>query len=93
MIFRHTKRLLPGAAIFSPHTLASPSARNMNYDAKLLSEKNIFEFFLLSVQVFCKYVSYCFPITIFCNPGAHYETPCICKAIPQNTRTVVNTEA
>jgi hypothetical protein len=26
---------------------------------------------------FCKYVSYGFPIINFCNPGVHYETPCI----------------
>ena len=26
---------------------------------------------------FRKYVSYDFPITNFCNPGVHYETPCI----------------
>jgi len=37
----------------------------------------MFEFFLLSVQV-RKYVSYGFPITIFCNPGVHYEKSCTC---------------
>jgi hypothetical protein len=26
---------------------------------------------------FRRYVSYGFPIIIFCNPGVHYETPCI----------------
>jgi hypothetical protein len=26
---------------------------------------------------FCKYVSYGFPVINFCNPGVHYETPCI----------------
>ena len=26
---------------------------------------------------FRKYVSYCFPIINVCNPGVHYETPCI----------------
>jgi len=26
---------------------------------------------------FCKYVSYGFPIINLCNPGVHYETPCI----------------
>ena len=26
---------------------------------------------------FRKYVSYGFPIITFCNPGVHYETPCI----------------
>jgi hypothetical protein len=26
---------------------------------------------------FRKYVSYSFPIINFCNPGVHYETPCI----------------
>jgi len=28
---------------------------------------------------FRKYVSYGFPIINFCNPGVHYETPCISK--------------
>jgi hypothetical protein len=41
----------PGAAIFSQHTIASPSGRNVNYDGKQLTGKNIFELFLLSVQV------------------------------------------
>ena len=37
VIFQHTKRLLPqGTAIFSLHTLASPSGRNVNYDEKQL---------------------------------------------------------
>jgi hypothetical protein len=27
--------------------------------------------------MFRKYVSYGFPIINFCNPGVHYETPCI----------------
>jgi hypothetical protein len=66
----------PGATIFSLHTLASPSSRNVNYDEKQLTEKKIFELFLLSVQV-RKYVSYSFPIIDFCNPRVHCETPCI----------------
>ena len=41
----------PGAAIFSLHTLASPSGRNVNYNEKQLTGKKIFELFLLSVQV------------------------------------------
>ena len=41
----------PGAAIFSLHTLASPSGRNVNYDEKQLTGKENFELFLLSVQV------------------------------------------
>ena len=40
----------PGAAIFSLHTLASPSGRNVNYDEKQLTGKKKFQF-LLSVQV------------------------------------------
>ena len=49
VILQHTKRLLP--AIFSLHTLTSPSVRNVNYDEKELTGKAIFELFLLSVQV------------------------------------------
>jgi len=40
-----------GATIFSLHTLASPSGRNVNYDEKQLSGGKFFELFLLSVQV------------------------------------------
>jgi len=41
----------PGAAIFSLHTLASPSTRNVNYDEKQLIGEKSFELFLLSAQV------------------------------------------
>jgi hypothetical protein len=63
----------PGAAIFSLHTSASPSGRNVNYDEKQLTvEKKLsFSFYLYR---FCKYVSYGFPIINFCNPGVHYKT-------------------
>jgi len=47
----HKTTSTPGAAIFSLHTLASPSGRNVNYDEKQLTGGNIFELFLLSVQV------------------------------------------
>jgi len=66
----------PGAAIFSLHILASPSCRNMNYDEKQLTgEKKLSCSFYL--YRFRKYVSYGFPVINFCNPGVHYETPCI----------------
>jgi len=61
----------PGAAIFSLHTRASPSGRNVNYDEKQLSGKINFQF----LYRFCKCVSYGFPIINFCYPGLHYETP------------------
>jgi len=55
VIFQHTKRLLPRAAIFSLHTLASPSGRNVNYDETQLTGGGggggEFELFLLSVEV------------------------------------------
>ena len=71
----------PGAAIFTLHTLASPSGRNVNYDEKqLTAKKKIFGLFLLFVQ-FRKYVSYGFPIINFWKPGVHYETPCIWRPI------------
>jgi hypothetical protein len=47
----HKNDFYPGAAIFSVHTLASPSGRNVNYDEKELTGRKIFELFLLSVQV------------------------------------------
>ena len=40
----------PGAAIFTLHTLASPSGRNVHYDEKQLTGEKNFELFLLSVQ-------------------------------------------
>jgi len=40
-----------GLAIFSLHTLASPSGRNVNYDDKQLTGKKLLELFLLSIQV------------------------------------------
>jgi hypothetical protein len=66
----------PGAAIFSLHTLASPSGRNVNYDEKQLTggKNNLSCSFYL--YRFRKYVSYGFPIIDFCKPTAHYETPC-----------------
>jgi len=39
VIFRHTKNFSPGATIFSLHTLASPSGRNVNYDKKNAGKK------------------------------------------------------
>jgi len=70
------KDFSPGAAIFSLHTLASPNGRNVNYDEKQLTGNKIWScsFYLYR---FRKYLSYGFPIINFCNPGVHYETPCI----------------
>jgi len=44
-----------------------------------------FELFLL--YRFRKYVFYGFPIINFCNPGVHYETPCISDPICINVKT------
>ena len=69
----------PGAAILSLHKLASPSGRNVNYDEKQLTGGegggNLSCSFYL--YRFRKYVTYGFPIIHFCNPGVHYEMPCI----------------
>jgi len=67
----------PGAAIFSLHTLASPRGRNVNCDEKQLTgggKKLSCSFYLYR---FRKHVSCGVPIIHFCNPGVHYETPCI----------------
>ena len=75
--YSNTHNFSPGATIFSLRTLASPSGRNVSYDEKLLTggkKKLSFSFYLYR---FRKYVSYGFPIINFCNPGLHYETPCI----------------
>ena len=50
----------------------------MNYNEKQLigeKKKNLSCSFYL--YRFHKYMSYGFPIINFCNPGLHYETPCI----------------
>ena len=65
----------PGAAIFSLHTLASPSGRNVNYDEKQLTGGGLSCSFCL--YRFRKYVSCGFPVIDFCNRGVQYETPCI----------------
>jgi hypothetical protein len=39
----------PEAAIFSLHTITSPSGRNVNYDEKQRTGEKIFHLFLLSV--------------------------------------------
>jgi hypothetical protein len=80
----------PGAAIFSLHTLASPSGRNVNYDKrKTYWEKKNFScsFYLYR---FRKYVSYGFPIINFCNPGVHYENPRIFKDVTVNSSASKN---
>jgi hypothetical protein len=80
-----------GAAIFSLHTLASSSGRNMNCDENTLLGK-IYLSCSFYLYRFRKYVSYGFPIINICNPGVHYETPCIniacvvtCFGCPQRT--------
>jgi endogenous inhibitor of DNA gyrase (YacG/DUF329 family) len=49
----------------------------VNYDEKQLTGEKKFScsFYLYR---FGKYVSYGFSIINFCNPGVHYEKPCIC---------------
>jgi hypothetical protein len=66
----------PRAAIFSLHTLASPSGRNVNYDEKKLTGEK-FSSCSFYLYRFLKYVSYGFLIINFYSPGVHYETPCI----------------
>ena len=51
VIFQQQNDFSPGATIFSLHTLASPSGRNVNYDEKQLSGGKKNELLLLSVQV------------------------------------------
>jgi len=65
----------PGAAIFSLHKLASPSARNVNYDENQLTGGGMSCSFYL--YRFRKYVSYGFPIINLYNRGVHYKTLCI----------------
>ena len=68
----------PRVAIFSLHTLASPSGRNVNYDENQLTGKKILSFSFYLYR-FHKYMSYGFPLINFCNPRVHYETLCVYK--------------
>ena len=65
----------PGAAIFSLHTLASPSGRNVNYDERQFTggKRLSCSFYLYR---FRKYPTYGFPLINYCNPGVHCDTPC-----------------
>ena len=67
------------SAIFSLHTLASPSGRNVHKDEQL-TEKKILSCSLCLYR-FRKYVSNGFPTINCCNPGVHYEAPCIYKLL------------
>jgi hypothetical protein len=70
----------PGAAILSLHTLASPGGRNENYDEKQLTGGGgLSRSFYL--YMFRKYMFHGSPIINFCNPGVHYETPCILRRL------------
>jgi len=75
----------PGAAIFSLHTLASPSGRNVNHDEKQFTGENKFLSCSFCLYGFRKYVSYGFPIINCCNPGIRYKTPCITRCRKEAT--------
>jgi hypothetical protein len=79
-IFKFQSHTSQNGSTWSLHTLVSPSDRNVNYDEKNLLGKNILN---CSFQLyrFRKYVFYSFPIINFCNPGIHYETPCILLSV------------
>jgi len=78
VIFQHTQNdFSPGAAIFSLHTLASTISRDVNCDEKQLIGK-IYLSSSFYLYRFRKHVSYGFPIINFCNPGLHYQAPCMC---------------
>ena len=71
VIFQHTKRLLPRSGhshYIHSHRLAAEMWTTIK------NEKMSCSFYLYR---FRKYVSYGFLTINFCNPGVHYETPCI----------------
>jgi len=80
VIFQH-KMTSPPERPFSHYIHAHCLATEMWTTTKnnLLGKK----FFSCSFYLyrFCKYVSYGFAIINFCNPGVHYETPCILQTI------------
>ena len=75
----------PGAAIFSLHRLSSPSGRNLNYDEKQLTGEKNFLICSFYLYRFHKYVSYGFPIIIFCNPGVIMKLPVEAMACQAST--------
>jgi len=52
----------------------------VNYDENQLTGKKILSLSFYLYR-FRKYVSYGFPIINFCDPGVHYETPCIFRIL------------
>jgi len=81
VMFQHTKTTSPLEWPFShyihSHRLAAEMWTTMKNN---LLGKNFLScsFYLYR---FRKYVPYGFPIINFCNPGVHYETPCITKIL------------
>jgi len=74
----------PGAAIFSLHSLASPSDKcELRWKLTGGGGSLRCSFYLYR---FRKYVSCGFPIINFCNPGVHYEMPCRSKRLIRGTR-------
>jgi len=77
VIFQRTKRLLPR----SGHFLTTYTRIAQRQKCKLRWKTTYWEKKFLSCSFylyrFHKYMSYGFPITNFCNPGVHYETPWI----------------
>jgi hypothetical protein len=63
--YSNTQNFSPGAAVFSPQTLASPSGGNVNYDEKQVSGKKMFLSCSFYLYRFRKYVFYGFTIIIF----------------------------
>ena len=80
----------PGVAIFSLHTLASPSGTNVNCDKKKLTGEELLSCFFYLYR-FRKYVSYGFRIINFCIPRVHYETPRILAPVFMQHLTTVRT--
>ena len=77
VIFQHTKRLLPpNGHFFATYArIAQRQKCELRWKTTNWGKKNLNCSFYL--YRFRKYVSYDFPIIIFCNLGVHYETPCM----------------
>jgi hypothetical protein len=75
VIFQHTI-LLPRSGHFLTTyiRIAQRQKGELRWKTTYWGKKMSCSFYLYR---FRKYVSYGFPIKIFCNPGVHYETPCI----------------
>jgi len=82
--YSNTQNYSPWAAIFSVHTLASTSGRNVHYEEKQLTEKEILKLFFYLYR-FGQYVSCGFPTINLCNSRSSlWNALCVSNGRPDS---------